>query len=106
MSRAIQPLDVVLANARATLAWFGDRPLDTLDESNGYHLALGIVDLLGESQPCIFEEPDITVDGCFVDIGKTFGIGRLKVETSDLRALCAMWLRAADVADARAAGMK
>lgn len=60
-------------------------------------LALGLIDLLGEAQPCGQPEPELVENGFgerLVRIGGPFA-----VPPAELRALCAMWLRAADEAE-------
>jgi len=60
-------------------------------------MSQALMNLFGESRPCGWPEPIIATDddGAAVDIG----IGD-PISTDELRALCAVWMRACDQAEA------
>lgn len=61
-------------------------------------MSKALLNLFGEAQPCGWPDPLIADDGegAAVDVG--FGD---PISTGELRALCAMWMRACDQADAK-----
>jgi hypothetical protein len=61
-------------------------------------MSKALLNLFGEAQPCGWPEPLIADDGegAAVDIG----IGD-PISTGELRALCAIWMRACDEAEAK-----
>jgi hypothetical protein len=79
------------------LTWAREHVRDVFGEPNP--VALAIINLLGEAQPCGFPEPVVvmgTSGGRVVDV---HGDGSAYYEPDELRAMCAMWLRAADEAE-------
>lgn len=67
--------------------------------STPYEIARGVLDLLGESQPCGMEQPDTFQ---FSDGTPGVGIGEDTMSAVEARALAAMTLRAADKSEADA----
>lgn len=71
-------------------------------EPKTLELAQAIVDILGSAQPCGYPDPEFVSNGVgelLVRIGGPFA-----VSPTELRELCAMWLRAADEAEANSVG--
>lgn len=64
-------------------------------------MSKALLNLFGESQPCGWPDPIIADDGegAAVDIGMGDPIS-----TGELRALCAVWMRACDEAEAKERG--
>lgn len=64
-------------------------------------MSKALLNLFGEAQPCGWPDPLIADDGegAAVDIGMGDPIS-----TGELRALCAVWMRACDKADAKEMG--
>jgi hypothetical protein len=82
----------------------------TLDELLGWargegqdsgfgHVADAIITLLGEAQPCGYPEPVIMTSASGERVIDLVGDGQVAYSPSELRAMCAMWLRAADEAE-------
>lgn len=92
-----QTLDQVLELAR--LVWARRVNGNTREA----RLAKGILDLLGEAQPCGMEPPDV---GEFTDGGKWLRLfdDTAPVAIGEARAFCAMVLRSCDEADRGEAG--
>ena len=85
-------LDGLLDRARRHIAECRQPPDDDNDGGcTARTLARGIVDLLGEDKPCGYPEP-IVRDGLLT-------VGANRVTPTEMRALCAMWLRACDEAE-------
>jgi hypothetical protein len=73
------------------LEWAREHVRDVFGEPNP--VALAIINLLGEAQPCGFPEPLVQRDAVTLeDVSGTY-------EPGELRAMCAIWLRAADEAE-------